>query len=195
MFVLSRFWSDMTIAFAIDLSQPHDLYVLAPNLSRHCSTFQNLSSTHSVRSGPLIRLSLQSGHWLKKSKAFIALKKKNTPREKPILNYSSLDPFAGSAGMHPAEGRCLGFPSESGNASLFHGGIRARGSRRTIVSLCCSGPNLLVESARHRLRSQQTVRVERQLWLWLIRLNHLPSDWWRWVWEWSHHQLYLACWL
>ncbi len=85
---------------------------------------------------------------------------KKTPQEKPILNYSPLDPFAVSSGMHPAEGRCLGFPSDSGNAMLFYGGIRARGSRRPIVSQCCSGSNLLVESARHRLQSQQTVRVE-----------------------------------
>lgn len=74
-------------------------------------------------------------------------------------------------------------------------GIRAHGSRRPIVSQRCLGPDLQVESARHWLQSQQTVRVERQLWLWLIRLYHLPSDWWRRVWEWSHYQLYLARWL
>lgn len=74
---------------------------------------------------------------------------KKTPQGKPILKYSSLDPFAVSAGMRPAQERFLGFLSRSGNARLFYRGIRARGSRRSIVSQRCSGPNLSVESARH----------------------------------------------
>lgn len=96
--------------------------------------------------------------------------------------------------MHPAE------DPQASRASLLmvwssNGGIIVYGSRRVIVSQQCSGPNLLVEPARHRLQSQKTVRDERQLWLCLIRTNHLSSDWWRGVWESSLSKFYLSCWL
>ncbi len=179
--------------FTTDLSLPHDLYVLAPKLAfpGTVTPFKTCPACWIRSPNPVIT----AVRPLIKEKSGFYSPDKKTPWEKPILKYSPLDPFAVSSGMHPAKGRCLGFPSDSGNAMLFYGGIKACGSRRPIVSQCCSGSNFLVESARHRLQSQQRVRVAHQLWLWLIRLNHLPSDWWRCVWERSHHQLYLTCWL
>ncbi len=120
----------LIIVFTTDLYHPHDLYVLAPKLA-----FPDT----------LAPLKTCPACWIRSPNPFISEKSgfytpdKKTPREEPILNYSPLYPFAVSSGMHPAEGRCLGFPSDSGNAMLFYGGIRACGSRRPIVSQCCSG--------------------------------------------------------
>lgn len=202
LFVLSRLLSDMNYPLTfLTLVIWHNFEKFWHKcLSRHFSTSLPLKIKKNslqftlgwIRSHNPVIIAVRP---LIKEKSGFYSPDKKIPQGKPILNYSCLDPFAVSAGMRPAQGRCLGFLSRSGNAGLFYGGIRARGSRRPIVSQRCSGPNLSVESARHWLQSQQTVRVERQLWFWLIRLNHLPSDWWRRVWEWSHYQLYLACWL
>lgn len=145
-----------------------------------------------LHSGPLILLSFHASRWLKSWGSYSSGNK--NPWEKPIQNDISLDQFALTAGLHPAE------DPQASRASLetawsSNGGIIAYGSRRVIASQRCSGPNLLVEPARHRLQSQKTVGDERQLWLWLIRPNHLSSDWWRGVWESSLSKFYLPCWL
>ncbi len=144
--------------FTTDLSHPHDLYVWAPKRA-FPGTVAPLKTCPAcwIRSPNPVITAVRP---LIEEKSGFYSPDKKTPREKPILIYSPLDPFAVSSGMHPAKGRCLGFPSDSGYAMLFYGGIRARGNRRPIVSQCCSVSNLLVESARHRLQSQQTVRVE-----------------------------------